>query len=110
MVSEISQKAITVAPGGATVTVNMTTPQKAQTVITAGGTPVAKPATVPTTPLASTPPAATTTPANRVTVVSQVRSHSQSLHQRPIQRYTQTHPEAFILTSHTGNARKRKEV
>uniref|UniRef100_UPI0037E96EA3 transcription initiation factor TFIID subunit 4-like n=1 Tax=Semicossyphus pulcher TaxID=241346 RepID=UPI0037E96EA3 len=65
------QKAITVAPGGAAVSVKMTPPQKAQTVITAGGTPGAKPAGVPTTPLTSTPPATTTTPANRVTVVSQ---------------------------------------
>ncbi|XP_034541388.1 transcription initiation factor TFIID subunit 4-like [Notolabrus celidotus] len=64
-------KAITVAPGGAAVSVNMATPQKTQTVITAGGTPVAKPAGVPTTPLTSTPPTTPTTPANRVTVVSQ---------------------------------------
>ncbi|XP_074532812.1 transcription initiation factor TFIID subunit 4-like isoform X2 [Halichoeres trimaculatus] len=69
--STTTVQAITVAPGGATVTVNMTTPQKAQTVITAGGAPVAKPASVPTTPLASTPTATTTTPTNRVTVVSQ---------------------------------------
>ncbi|XP_041794623.1 transcription initiation factor TFIID subunit 4-like isoform X1 [Chelmon rostratus] len=62
------QKAITVAPGGAAVSVKMTTPQKAQTVITAGGAPVAKPAGVPSTPLTSTTPA---TPAGRVTVVSQ---------------------------------------
>lgn len=68
----VSQKAITVAPGGAAVSVKMTTPQKAQTVITAGGAPVAKPAGVPSTPLTSTTPA---TPAGRVTVVSQVELH-----------------------------------
>ncbi|KAM9352418.1 transcription initiation factor TFIID subunit 4-like [Symphorus nematophorus] len=63
------QKAISVAPGGAAaVSVKMTTPQKAQTVITAGGTPVTKPAGVPSTPLTSATPA---TPAGRVTVVSQ---------------------------------------
>ncbi|XP_033491116.1 transcription initiation factor TFIID subunit 4-like isoform X1 [Epinephelus lanceolatus] len=65
------QKAITVAPGGAAVSVKMTPPQKAQTVITAGGTPVAKPAGVPSTPLTSTTPAPTPTPPARVTVVSQ---------------------------------------
>ncbi|XP_035521246.1 transcription initiation factor TFIID subunit 4-like [Morone saxatilis] len=65
------QKAITVAPGGAAVSVKMTTPQKTQTVITAGGTPVAKPAGVPSTPMTSTTPAAPATPAGRVTVVSQ---------------------------------------
>ncbi|KAE8277069.1 Transcription initiation factor TFIID subunit 4 [Larimichthys crocea] len=63
------QKAITVAPGSAAVSVKMTPPQKAQTVITAGGTPVAKP--VPSTPLTSTTPATPATPAGRVTVVSQ---------------------------------------
>ena len=55
------------APGGAAVSVKMTTPQKAPTVITAGGMPAAKPAA----PLTNTTPAAT--PPNRVTVVSQVR-------------------------------------
>lgn len=69
---DVSQKAITVAPGGAAVSVKMTTPQKAQTVITAGGAPVAKPASVPSTPMTSTTPAPTSTPAGRVTVVSQV--------------------------------------
>ncbi|CAJ1055786.1 transcription initiation factor TFIID subunit 4-like isoform X2 [Xyrichtys novacula] len=64
-------QAITVAPGAAAVSVSMTPTQKTQTVITAGGTPVAKPAGVPTTPLTSPTPAAATTPANRVTVVSQ---------------------------------------
>ncbi|TDH10015.1 hypothetical protein EPR50_G00093250 [Perca flavescens] len=64
------QKALTVAPGGAAVSVKMT-PQKAQTVITAGGTPVAKPAGVPSAPLTSTtPPTTPTTPA-RVNMVSQ---------------------------------------
>lgn len=50
----------------------MTTPQKAQTVMTAGGTALAKPASVPSTPLSSTPATPPTTPASRVTVVSQV--------------------------------------
>ncbi|KAF1386274.1 hypothetical protein PFLUV_G00092820 [Perca fluviatilis] len=64
------QKALTVAPGGAAVSVKMT-PQKAQTVITAGGTPVTKPAGVPSAPLTSATPApAPTTPA-RVNMVSQ---------------------------------------
>ncbi|XP_041652324.1 transcription initiation factor TFIID subunit 4-like, partial [Cheilinus undulatus] len=65
------QKAITVTPGGAALSVKMAPPQKTQTVITAGGTPVAKPTGVPPTPLTSTPPTATTPAANRVTVVSQ---------------------------------------
>lgn len=73
MWSVFSQKAITVAPGSAAVSVKMTPPQKAQTVITAGGTPVAKP--VPSTPLTSTTPATPATPAGRVTVVSQVEFH-----------------------------------
>ncbi|XP_029378948.1 transcription initiation factor TFIID subunit 4-like isoform X2 [Echeneis naucrates] len=64
-------QAITVAPGGAAVSVKMTTPQKAPTVITAGGSPAAKPAGVPSTPLTSTTPTATATPPTRVTVVSQ---------------------------------------
>uniref|UniRef100_A0A671TFI6 Si:dkey-219c3.2 n=1 Tax=Sparus aurata TaxID=8175 RepID=A0A671TFI6_SPAAU len=64
--------ALTVAPGGAAVSVKMTTPQKAQTVITAGGTPVAKAAGVPSTHLAtSTTPTPPATTAGRVTVVSQ---------------------------------------
>ncbi|XP_074489408.1 transcription initiation factor TFIID subunit 4-like isoform X2 [Sebastes fasciatus] len=66
-----SVQALSVAPGGAAVSVKMTTPQKAQTVITAGGTPLAKPACVPSTPLTSTTPAPIPTPAARVTVVSQ---------------------------------------
>lgn len=65
------QKAITVAPGSAAVSVKVTPPQKAQTVITAGGTPMAKPAGVPPSPLTGSTPAATPTPAARVTVVSQ---------------------------------------
>ncbi|KAI3370946.1 hypothetical protein L3Q82_023492 [Scortum barcoo] len=68
------QKAITVAPGGTAVSVKMTTPQKAQTVITAGGAPVTKPAGVLSTSLSSSTPAATSTAAGRVTVVSQVES------------------------------------
>ncbi|XP_078112403.1 transcription initiation factor TFIID subunit 4-like [Sander vitreus] len=64
------QKALSVAPGGAAVSVKMT-PQKAQTVITAGGTPVAKPAGVPSAPLTSTTPAPQPTTPARVTVVSQ---------------------------------------
>ncbi|XP_038561066.1 transcription initiation factor TFIID subunit 4-like isoform X2 [Micropterus salmoides] len=62
-------QAITVAPSGAAVPVKMTTPQKAQTVITAGGAPVAKPAGVTSNPVNSTTPAAT--PPGRVNVVSQ---------------------------------------
>ncbi|XP_075939357.1 transcription initiation factor TFIID subunit 4-like [Anarhichas minor] len=52
------QKTITVSPGGAAVSVKMPPPQKAQTVITAGGA---------VKPFGVAPP----TPANRVTVVSQ---------------------------------------
>ncbi|XP_035497261.2 transcription initiation factor TFIID subunit 4-like isoform X1 [Scophthalmus maximus] len=63
------QKTITVAPGGAAVSVKMTAPQKAATVITAGVAPTSKPAGVPSAPLTSSTPAATA-PA-RVTVVSQ---------------------------------------
>ncbi|XP_029993002.1 transcription initiation factor TFIID subunit 4-like isoform X1 [Sphaeramia orbicularis] len=64
------QKAISVAPVGAAVSVKMTTPQKAPTVITAGGAALAKTPTVPSTlPLTSTTPAPT--PAARVTVMSQ---------------------------------------
>ncbi|XP_062246087.1 transcription initiation factor TFIID subunit 4-like isoform X1 [Platichthys flesus] len=63
--STTTVQAITVAPGGAAVSVKMTTPQKAPTVITAGGTSAAKPAA----PLTTTTPAAT--PPTRVTVVSQ---------------------------------------
>ncbi|KAM4573239.1 transcription initiation factor TFIID subunit 4-like [Odontesthes bonariensis] len=54
-----------VAPGAAAVSVKMATPQKNPTVITTGGTAVAKPGGVASTP----PPAAS--PAARVTVVSQ---------------------------------------
>ncbi|CAI5668402.1 unnamed protein product [Oreochromis niloticus] len=64
------QKALAVAPGVTPVSVKMTTPQKTPTVITTGGTPVAKPAGVPSTPMTGTPaPAASA--AARVTVVSQ---------------------------------------
>ncbi|KAM6973186.1 transcription initiation factor TFIID subunit 4-like [Aplochiton taeniatus] len=56
------QKAITVAPVGTAVSVKMATPQKAQTVITAGGQP-AKPGGV--------APTMATTPAAGVTPVSQ---------------------------------------
>ncbi|XP_030282199.1 transcription initiation factor TFIID subunit 4-like isoform X1 [Sparus aurata] len=70
--STTTVQALTVAPGGAAVSVKMTTPQKAQTVITAGGTPVAKAAGVPSTHLAtSTTPTPPATTAGRVTVVSQ---------------------------------------
>ncbi|XP_029008624.1 transcription initiation factor TFIID subunit 4-like isoform X2 [Betta splendens] len=62
-------QAITVAPSGAAV--KMTTPQNAQTVITAGGTSAAKPAGVPSTPVNSTTPTLAATPPARVTVVSQ---------------------------------------
>ncbi|XP_034734813.1 uncharacterized protein LOC117948951 [Etheostoma cragini] len=63
--SAVVQKALSVAPGA--VSVKMT-PQKAQTVITAGGTSVAKPAGVPLT--STTPAPVATTPA-RVNMVSQ---------------------------------------
>ncbi|XP_004571588.1 transcription initiation factor TFIID subunit 4 isoform X4 [Maylandia zebra] len=64
------RKALAVAPSITPVSVKMTTPQKTPTVITTGGTPVAKPAGVPSTPMTGTPaPAAS--PATRVTVVSQ---------------------------------------
>ncbi|XP_071317766.1 transcription initiation factor TFIID subunit 4-like isoform X2 [Trachinotus anak] len=69
--STTSVQAITVAPGGAAVSVKMTTPQKAPTVITAGGTPVAKPVGVSSTPLTSATPTPTATTPARVTVVSQ---------------------------------------
>ncbi|KAM3842681.1 uncharacterized protein ACN63O_022149 [Diretmus argenteus] len=63
-------KAVTVAPGGAAV--KMTTPQKAPTVITAGGQAMAKPAGVqPNLNVPGVTPAAATTPAARPTVVSQ---------------------------------------
>ncbi|XP_030587754.1 transcription initiation factor TFIID subunit 4-like isoform X2 [Archocentrus centrarchus] len=62
---------LAVAPGGATVSVKMTTPQKPTTVIAAGGTPVAKPAGVPSTPLTGATSAPTPSAASRVTVVSQ---------------------------------------
>ncbi|XP_008291807.1 transcription initiation factor TFIID subunit 4-like isoform X2 [Stegastes partitus] len=64
------QKTLAVAPGGAAVSVKMA-PQKAPTVITAGGTPVAKATGVPSSPLTSTTPSPTASPAARVTVVSQ---------------------------------------
>ncbi|XP_018534996.1 transcription initiation factor TFIID subunit 4 isoform X2 [Lates calcarifer] len=64
-------QAITVAPGGTAVSVKMTTPQKAPTVITAGGVPAAKPAGIPSAPLTSTTPSPTATAPARVTVVSQ---------------------------------------
>ncbi|XP_034391478.1 transcription initiation factor TFIID subunit 4-like isoform X2 [Cyclopterus lumpus] len=61
--STTTVQTITVSPGGAAVSVKMLPPQKAQTVITAGGVPVSKPVGVP-----STPPSM---PAARVSVVSQ---------------------------------------
>ncbi|XP_028286437.1 transcription initiation factor TFIID subunit 4-like [Parambassis ranga] len=64
-----SVQALTVAPGGAAVSVKI--PQKAPTVIAAGGTPVAKPAGPPSTPLTSTTPSPAGSPGTRVTVVSQ---------------------------------------
>ncbi|XP_023252785.1 transcription initiation factor TFIID subunit 4-like isoform X2 [Seriola lalandi dorsalis] len=70
--STTTVQAITVAPGTTAVSVKMTTPQKAPTVITAGGTTVAKSAGVTSAPLTSTTPAApAVTPPARVTVVSQ---------------------------------------
>ncbi|XP_037307931.2 transcription initiation factor TFIID subunit 4-like isoform X2 [Pungitius pungitius] len=65
--SSTTVQTITVSPGGAAVSVKMPPAQKAQTVITAGGTPVSKPVSVPSSTTHTTPP----TPTNRVTVVSQ---------------------------------------
>uniref|UniRef100_A0A3B4FAC8 Transcription initiation factor TFIID subunit 4-like n=1 Tax=Pundamilia nyererei TaxID=303518 RepID=A0A3B4FAC8_9CICH len=66
----VSTAPTVMAPSITPVSVKMTTPQKTPTVITTGGTPVAKPAGVPSTPMTGTPaPAAS--PATRVTVVSQ---------------------------------------
>ncbi|XP_056137905.1 transcription initiation factor TFIID subunit 4-like [Lampris incognitus] len=67
-------QAITMAPAGVAGSVKMSTPQKAQTVITAGGQALAKPAGVQTalTISGATPtPTATATPAARAPVVSQ---------------------------------------
>ncbi|KAK2880665.1 transcription initiation factor TFIID subunit 4-like [Channa argus] len=61
---------ITVASCGTAVSVKMTTPQNAPTVITAGGTTAVKPAGVPT-PVTSATPVPTATPPARVTMVSQ---------------------------------------
>ncbi|XP_040024153.2 transcription initiation factor TFIID subunit 4-like [Gasterosteus aculeatus] len=61
------QDIITVSPAGAGVSVKMPPAQKAQTVITAGGTPVSKPVCVPSSTTHTPAP----TPTNRVTVVSQ---------------------------------------
>lgn len=77
------QKTITVSPGGAAVSVKMPPAQKAQTVITAGGTPVSKPVCVPSSTTHTPAPTQT----NRVTVVSQVC--------RP--------PSSFVLLLHTGH-------
>ncbi|XP_075884811.1 transcription initiation factor TFIID subunit 4-like [Nelusetta ayraudi] len=64
-------QAISVAPGGTTVT-KITANQKAPTVMTAVGAPLAKPAGVPAAaPLSSTPAASPAVPTNRVAVVSQ---------------------------------------
>lgn len=65
-------QAISVAPGATTVT-KITTNQKAPTVMTAVGAPLAKPAGVPVAaPLSSTPATMPAVPTNRVAVVSQV--------------------------------------
>lgn len=68
------QQAIAVAPAGADGS-KMTSPQSAQTVMTAGGMPLAKPAVNPAAPQSSTPAAAPA--ASRVTVVSQVGASAQ---------------------------------
>uniref|UniRef100_A0A3B5BCV3 Transcription initiation factor TFIID subunit 4-like n=1 Tax=Stegastes partitus TaxID=144197 RepID=A0A3B5BCV3_9TELE len=68
-VASITQRAVTPTPG-ATIRVSTAT-TKAPTVITAGGTPVAKATGVPSSPLTSTTPSPTASPAARVTVVSQ---------------------------------------
>ncbi|XP_061578258.1 transcription initiation factor TFIID subunit 4-like isoform X2 [Cololabis saira] len=69
--STTAVQALTVAPGTTAVSVKMTPPQKSPSVITAGDTPLAKPAGMPSTPLptTTTPPAAS--PITRVNVVSQ---------------------------------------
>ncbi|KAM4618321.1 transcription initiation factor TFIID subunit 4-like isoform 1-T1 [Polymixia lowei] len=65
-------QAITVAPTGAAVSVKMSTPQKAQTVITAGAQGLAKPAGVQSTlNLTSGTPTPAAAPAARPNVVSQ---------------------------------------
>lgn len=61
------QKAISAAPGGSVVSVKMSTPPKAPTVITAGGTVLNKT----TVPLTNTTPSVTPTTPARVNVVSQ---------------------------------------
>ncbi|KAM8891413.1 transcription initiation factor TFIID subunit 4-like isoform 2-T2 [Spinachia spinachia] len=66
--SSTTIQTITVSPGGAAVSVKMPPAQKAQTVITAGGTPVSKPVSVPSS---TTHTPTLPTPTNRVTVVSQ---------------------------------------
>ncbi|XP_029697450.1 transcription initiation factor TFIID subunit 4-like isoform X1 [Takifugu rubripes] len=63
-------QAIAVAPGGAEVS-KMTSAPTAQTVMAAGGMPLAKPAVNPSAPQSSTPAAAPAPAASRVTVVSQ---------------------------------------
>ncbi|XP_040019497.1 transcription initiation factor TFIID subunit 4 isoform X2 [Gasterosteus aculeatus] len=65
--SSTTIQTITVSPGGAAVSVKMPPAQKAQTVITAGGTPVSKPVCVPSSTTHTPAPTQT----NRVTVVSQ---------------------------------------
>uniref|UniRef100_A0A7N6AQH7 TAFH domain-containing protein n=1 Tax=Anabas testudineus TaxID=64144 RepID=A0A7N6AQH7_ANATE len=62
---------IRVSSAPTVVSVKMTTPQNAQTVITAGGAPPAKPVGVPSTPMTSTTPVPPPPPPARVTVVSQ---------------------------------------
>ncbi|CAB1313490.1 unnamed protein product [Coregonus sp. 'balchen'] len=65
------QKAISMAPAGASVSVKMTTPQKAQTVIT-GGQALAKPGAVrPTITLNTAAASASTTPTTGTAPVSQ---------------------------------------
>ncbi|TWW76105.1 TFIID subunit 4 RNA polymerase II TBP-associated factor subunit C [Takifugu flavidus] len=69
-------QAIAVAPGGAEVS-KMTSAPTAQTVMAAGGMPLAKPAVNPSAPQSSTPAAAPAPAASRVTVVSQVGARVQ---------------------------------
>lgn len=67
----------------------MTSPQNAQTVMTTGGIPLAKPAGVPSAPLSSTPATASAAPASRVTVVSQVGA---GVHIQPDRQKQPEHP------------------
>uniref|UniRef100_A0A3Q4BEF2 TAFH domain-containing protein n=1 Tax=Mola mola TaxID=94237 RepID=A0A3Q4BEF2_MOLML len=74
-VANISQRPATPTATAAirvsTATTVGPTQDKVTAVMTAGATPLAKPAGIPSTPMSSTPATPTATPSNRVTVVSQ---------------------------------------